>query len=61
MSRTDALAGAVAVPLTIVLAPIDAALALGVGFAAFVSVHRAPALARRIRVRGPAQGLRPVE
>jgi hypothetical protein len=62
MTRIDALAGALAVPATIVLTPWDAALALVVGFAAFVCVHRAAPLARRIRPSGrPSHRLRPVE
>jgi hypothetical protein len=60
MSRIDALAGAVAVPVTVVLAPFDAALALGVGFVAFVGVHRTAALVRRTRTSRPAPRLRPV-
>ena len=62
MTRIDALAGAVAVPVTIVLVPVDAALALVVGFVAFAFVHRAAPLARRIRPsRRPSHRLRPVE
>ena len=62
MTRIDALAGAVAVPVTIVLAPFDAALALGVGFVTFVAVHRAVPLVRRLRPsERPAHRLRPVD
>ena len=58
----DALAGAVAVPLTVGLAPLDPGLALAAGFATFVAVQRASALGRRIRpVRPRPQRLRPVE
>jgi hypothetical protein len=53
MTPRDAVAGASALPVAVLLALVEPALGLAVGFAVFLAVQRVPLRVPRLRLRTP--------